>query len=231
MNEIALNAILNLFAVRASRFGADGREGAVAVVGRFLRSHLRIAQPQAYVELFEAALDLHRTGDPGPRLELARQIAANLKSRLPRFEQLVFMVFDLELANAGRVNAGGVEDEALSEVVASELAIGRDVLLELGLLAAGVVDPARLTHRFLAVNGPEGGEPGPCRRLRRPEFRASFVIYHEGEAGAWFIVPSGGDPISADSVELGPGAPHLLTPGFILRDGQGTRLYLSLIHI
>ena len=60
MTEILLNAILNLFAIQAAIQGEKDPGKARAFLDRYLRRQLRLSQPDAYLDLFEAALALHQ---------------------------------------------------------------------------------------------------------------------------------------------------------------------------
>ncbi len=224
MNEILLNAILNLFAVRTSLIELSGRSEALAIIDRYLRDYLRIAHSDDYLKLFEEALDIHESGDERTKLAQAREVTANLKRLLPRFDQYVFLIRYLELANMGECRHA-----ELGDVVAAELRITPDVMRELSLLTSARLEGDLLTANFLCVNPPGNEAQGRCRKLFRPAFCAAFTVYHLQEVDAYFLRGEQGS-ISADSLTLPSGTPHLLQPGSILRDLYGNRIYDQEIH-
>src|SRR5512145_2522562 len=134
MNEILLNAILNLFAIRTSLIEPSGRPDAFAIINRYLRDYLRITHADEYIKLFEEALDIHQSGDERTKLAQAGDVTANLKRLLPRFDQYVFLIRYLELENMGQYR-----HEELGDVVAAELRIAPAVVRELSLLTATVM--------------------------------------------------------------------------------------------
>lgn len=75
MTELLLNAILNLFALSAARLPASARAKVGAALERYLRRHLRLAQPQVYLELFATALELHQEREPAALLAQAASAA------------------------------------------------------------------------------------------------------------------------------------------------------------
>jgi len=219
MNEILLNAVLNLFAIQTSLIESSGRSEAFAIIGRYLRDYLRITHYDGYLKLFEEALDIHQSGDEQTKLAQARKVTANLKRLLPRFDQYVFLIRYLELATMGECRRG-----ELGDVVAAELQITPDVMNELSLLTSTRIDDVLLTANFLCVN-PHGNETQwTYRRISRPAFCAAFTVYHLEEVGAYFLRGER-DSISADSLMLPSGTPHLLQPGSILRDVYGNCIY------
>lgn len=225
MNEILLNAILNLFAIQTSLIASSGRSGAFAIINRYLRDYLRITHLDNYIKLFEEALDIHQATDHQTKLAQAREVTANLQRRLPRFDQYIFLIRYLELENMGECRHA-----ELGGVVAEELHIAPDVLSGLSLLTSADMDGSCLTDDFLLVNLCGGETQGACRRLLRPDFCAAFTIYHLREVHAYLIMVPEQGKISADSLALSCGTPHLLQPGCILRDIYGNRIYYEEIN-
>jgi len=225
MNEILLNAILNLFAIQTSLIESSGRSDAFAIINRYLRDYLRISHADDYIKLFEEALDIHQSGDQQTKLAQAGEITANLKRLLPRFDQYVFLIRYLELESMG-----ACRHAELGDVVAAELHITPEVVSDLCLLTSSSMDGSLLSAGFLLVNPHSGEAQGTCRRLFRPDFCAAFIVYHLQEVNAYFLMVTEQDRISADSMMLPSGTPHLLQPGCILRDRYGGCVYYEEIN-
>ena len=78
MTEILLNAVLNLFAIQTSILGPEFRARARTIIARYMNEHLRISQCEIYLELFDAALELHDGSEKLTPRQQAKAIAATL---------------------------------------------------------------------------------------------------------------------------------------------------------
>lgn len=221
MNELFLNAILNLFAIQVSCLPPEHRPRAATIVNLYLRNHLRIATPEEYSELYNEALDLHSSADGLLTYqEQIRGLSRRLRGLLTRFEQYMVVIYCLELACVG-----GQGDSDPVRILVEELDIPADVVSELELLALTITDDSRLTSSFLLVNPQESIKRGECRILLRPEFKTTFVMYRLKETDSYLLLMPDQSRLSADSLTVEPLTPTLLQPGFILRDAHGTRIY------
>ena len=148
MNENLLNGILNLFAIQAAMHPSTEWTRARVFLERYLRRHLLLSQPAIYLGLFDAALALHQDSEREQLLESAAKVAGALRSKLPRFEQFVFLMRFVELAD----HAGGDQAASLvARVVAESLDIAGTVAEETTLLCRAELSPEALTGNFLVV--------------------------------------------------------------------------------
>ncbi len=225
MTELLLNAVINLFALQSALLGPEARTGARQILADYLRRHLRLGRIDDYVDLFDAALDLHAEEDPAELRNRAAEVAARLKPKLPRLEQYVLLLRCLELARKTGASdeAGG---EGIISAVADELQIPAQTLVEARLLC-GVSPRAGLTAAFLAPDPGDRPFPSPLRGLAAPRFAGDFLVWHLAEAGAFFIRAIGGGSLTLDSIPLPEDTSHLLPPGCIIRDGHGRQIYFS----
>ncbi len=220
MLEPLLNGILNLFALQASRFPAASLPATRQMVQRYLGGYLRIGQPRPYLELWEAAVDLHRGKDPEALADSARAVARGLRSKLPRAEQYMFMLRFLELSAL----APGSGAPLVVRAVAAELGIDEQAVANMEALCQERRDPAGLGEGFLLVNPRGPAAPGPCRLLARPGFLGSATVLRLAQTGTLLLaVDQAG--LTLDSVPLDPGTVHRLSQGSILRDPKGGKLY------
>ncbi|MGE4554080.1 MAG: ATP-binding cassette domain-containing protein, partial [Desulfovibrionaceae bacterium] len=244
MTEILLNAILNLFALRAAGLAEAGREASRRRVGAYLTGHLRLADPEPYLDLYDTAASLHEDADQAMRRQRAAAVAEGLKARLPRVEQYVLVLRFLELSAAGDGDEPETEHETgheTGDAGGAGPALARTVAHALGIPHGGFEDLRRLADpvsgprgaHVLWCNPPEGSgleaagpEADGAAVLRRPGFQGSFVVLAVPEADACFLAARGGR-VSLDSLEVPPGSARLLRPGAIVRDGRGERIYSS----
>ncbi|MBI5523518.1 MAG: ATP-binding cassette domain-containing protein [Desulfarculus sp.] len=224
MNEILLNAILNLFAIQAALHGVSDSSLARAFLERYLRQHLRLSQPQVYLDLFQAALDLHQDSPDAQLLESVAKVAARLRTTLPRFEQYVLLLRFVELAlQAG----GGQPPDLVAGVVARHLAITPEVVDQAVRLCRSEASAAGLGSDFLVVSPAPPAGLGPCRLLARPDWQGGCAVLHLAEAGGYFLKPLADANLTCDGVPLDDGTFHVLAPGAVIRDQRGTPVYHS----
>ena len=221
MTEILLNAVLNLFALQAALLAPQDRQKARDILADYLTGHLRIARSTDYLDLFDASLEFQADADRDQLLERAREVAAKLKSLLPRLEQHVFLLRCLELAVAA-----GATDLALepARAVAAELAVDEAGFQDLLAFCRHPFEAMNLSEHFLLAGNDAFPPDAPCRVLARQDFRGRVCVLGTDEAEASFLVTDSPD-LSLNSLPLPPGARVLLQPGAILRDGQGNRIY------
>jgi hypothetical protein len=101
MNEITLNALINLFAL-FSAISESNKEEAIRNFSLYLHQHFGISDNKDYLNLFEELLELYGVeGKPAFPVDLAQQaynISSNIRSWLRKDEQI--MVF-LKVSGAG----------------------------------------------------------------------------------------------------------------------------------
>lgn len=221
MTELLLNAILNIFALSAARLPAPARAGVGAALERYLRRHLRLAQPQVYLELFSEALDLHQEREPAELTAQAARVAATLHGKLPRLEQYVLLLRLLELRAA---LGAGADDAELVQAVAASLEIPPDEVARIQLLCRPPWTAIALDQRFLLLDPGDLPPDLACRRLHRPGFQGHVGVLLLAEVEALCLAVAPGPELTLDSIPLDPGL-HLLPPGAVLRDGRGERVY------
>jgi hypothetical protein len=85
MNEITLNALINLFAL-FSAISESKKKDAIRNFSLYLQQHFGISDDNDYLKLFEELLDLYSTdGNPAFQVDMAQEannISANIKSLL-----------------------------------------------------------------------------------------------------------------------------------------------------
>lgn len=240
MTEILLNAVLNLFALQAVLLGAESRAKARSILAEYLSGHLRIAQAEDYLELFDATLEFQAEADAGQLPERVREVAAKVASLMPRLEQHVLLLRCLELAvAAGDSTPPFAPALAPAHLVAEELSVGDAEFQDLLLFCRQPFASAFLSERFLLAGNvgstPDANQPdvnppkaipadAPCHTLARPSFQGRICVLRIPDAEVAFLVTDSPD-LSLSSLPLPPGARVLLQPGAIVRDGRGNRIY------
>ncbi len=221
MNEMMLNAILNLFSLQAALMEPDVRGRARKILNRYLVEHFRIVRPEVYLDIFDVALELQLDESRELLLDRSRQISAGLKSILPRFEQYVFLLRCLDLAL--EVDATKPALEPL-EMIADELAMDPAVVRDIIQFSRKNFVSNELSERFLLAGNVDVSPSGGCEVLSRPEFRGRICVLRIAEVDSMFMMTD--QPgLTLDSFPLPPFKRMLLLPGAIVRDALGNRIY------
>jgi ABC transport system ATP-binding/permease protein len=225
MNEILLNAILNIFAIQTSLLPPGSRAAARAIIEEYLSRHLRIKSCETYLALFDEVLEFHDAREKAALLQDVGAIAARLRALLPRFEQHMLLLRYIELASRFDDTRASTE---LAESLATALAIEPEEVDELRVLCSCSFDRQSLTSDFLVHldrSETAGGSASACKYLERADFDGRFAVLRLPDVGANFIVAGTGSRLTLDSLPLPPGAPRFLQPGSVLRDAHGARIY------
>ena len=222
MNENLLNGILNLFAIQAAMH--TDCAGPRLYLERYLRRHLLLSQPETYLGFYDAALSIHKDSNTEKLLESAGKVAGILRSRLPRFEQFVFLMRFVELADQA---GGDQEARRVARVVADRLDMSDMVMEETIQLCRPGSNPGLLNSDFLLVTPDKPAARLLCRCLVRPDFHGSFRVLYLSPAESYFIKTSAETRITLDSIPLTADTFHLLPTGSIIRDSKGCAIFYS----
>ena len=94
MNEITLNALINLFAL-FSAISESNKVNAIRNFSLYLQQHFGISDDNDYLQLFGELLDLYGAdGKPATNVDMAREahiISTNIRSRLRKDEQVMVL--------------------------------------------------------------------------------------------------------------------------------------------
>ena len=109
MNEITLNALINLFAL-FSAISESKKEEAIQNFSLYLHQHFGIADTTDYLNLFEELLDFYGVnGKPAILVDMvqeANNISTNIRGWLRKDEQIMVFLRFLELVKNGNIIQG-----------------------------------------------------------------------------------------------------------------------------
>ncbi|HKL31980.1 MAG TPA: ATP-binding cassette domain-containing protein, partial [Tangfeifania sp.] len=119
MNEITLNALINLFALFSAISESD-KEKAVHNFTLYLHQHFGISNDNDYLYLFEELLEIYGVdGEPAISIDMAEEaykVSTNIKSWLKKDEQVMVFLRFLELVKSGNLSKAKVLLETLADV-------------------------------------------------------------------------------------------------------------------
>ena len=223
MTEITLNAVLNLFAIRAASAPDSLREGVRERAASYLRDHLGLDAIQPYLELYDLALDMQSEA-PAPLLaERGASVAAGLGRQASRQEQVSVLAALIE------ASPGVDRCDALLPALAEALSLPQSLISGYSLFCGGDFpwDGEGLDDRFLIpVDGDAMARSGAGpRTLHRPQFRGSFAVFRADES-AWFFRAAPGSELLLDGVPPGTGT-HPLRQGSVISNRMRDRVHFG----
>ncbi|MDP2887391.1 MAG: hypothetical protein Q8P34_00300, partial [Bacteroidota bacterium] len=119
MNEITLNALINLFAL-FSAISESKKEDAIRNFSVYLHQHFGISEGNDYLKLFEELLDIYGVdGEPAFPVDMVQEaykISTNIRSWLKKDEQIMVFIRFLELVKSGNQSKAAVLFETLANV-------------------------------------------------------------------------------------------------------------------
>ena len=119
MNEITLNALINLFAL-FSAISESKKEEAIRNFSLYLYQHFGISDDNDYLNLFKELLEIYGIdGEPAFPVDMvqeAHNISTNIRSRLSKDEQIMVFMRFLELVKSGNQSKAKVLIETLANV-------------------------------------------------------------------------------------------------------------------
>ncbi len=225
MTEIVLNALLNLFALRAA-FASSRLRGAVRErVTFYLREHLGLDAIGSYLELYDLTLDLQNEAPSELLLSRSAAVASGLRLQLPRDEQFTILAMLLEA-----VPEDASSENALLRTVAEAFAVERQFLDAYALFSGASFpwDGAGLDDSFLLPTDSAAQETrsSSFRILRRPQFKRTFAIFRAEEEGPWFIRTSSHGELFLDGIPFDDGI-RLLKQGSVVSNRQRDRIHFG----
>ncbi len=227
MTEIDLNALINLFAIQASCLTGEDRDAMRSALGHYLDDVRDIRDAAPYLDLYGEMLEAQDLAPLDGKDITLVDVAARLRSRLPRHEQIAVYVKFLEAGAsmaAGIASAFGVDASEQAEL---RVLCGDPVAGKLMPDDAGMSGPAGPNYLF-AAKACDNLQPGSgAHRLQRPDFDGAVILLQLPGVEMRFAKTTGTEPVSADGLALPPGVVRRLVPGSILSDRKGARIYPS----
>lgn len=221
MTEILLNALINLFAIMAVSLGKDAHGDIRTHLKSYLKNHLRLNNVADYMELFELVLEVHENSDEKRLFPQAQDIARQLRSKLPLFEQHVFLLRYMEPTVALAPDAPA---RRMVDTMTQELSTTPEQAAAMRQLCLFSTSHHRQGNPTPTLAG-ASSEGFSYLQVTRPDFEGTFAALRLNDVDAILVAAGRDTALTLESKPLTPGAPQVLPPGAILRDPIGNRLY------
>ncbi|MGD9556271.1 MAG: ATP-binding cassette domain-containing protein [Mangrovibacterium sp.] len=226
MNEITLNALINLFAIFSVQSRSD-RANAHAIFSSYLKLHLGISSSGEYLRLFDELLDLYGIdGEPVIPVDVnlqAEKIAGNIRSRLHKQEQIMVFLRFMELSRTGETEKA----EDLFRILGTAFSIPEDeqkTYREFIFIdsAASLNSPD-----FLLINAEEKPGSKGIRHLKVRNLDGELLFLYLKQTGNYIFNFRGKETISLEGNPILPNRFYAFREGGILRGPRIQPIYYS----
>ncbi|MDD4189878.1 MAG: ATP-binding cassette domain-containing protein [Mangrovibacterium sp.] len=226
MNEITLNALINLFAIFSVR-SKSGRTNAQSIFSSYLKLHLGISSTEEYLRLFEELLDLYGIdGEPVLPVDMnqqAEKIANSIKSRLHRQEQIMVFLRFMELSRTGETENA----EELFRILAPAFSISEADQKKYTEFIFSASPETLTSPDFLLINAEEKLENQELKHLQLKNLDGELLFLFLPQTGSYIFNFKGKETISLEGNPIIPNRFYAFKEGGILRGPRIQPVYYS----
>ncbi len=224
MNEITLNALINLFAIFSVQT-KSGKEDARAAFSSYLKQQLGMASSNEYLSLFDELIDLYGIdGEPMIPVDMnlqAERIATNLKSRLHHTEQIMVFLRFLELSYSGDIEKG----DSLIQIIADTFAISPEETKKYKQFIFHSGDEPLDSSGFLLINEAAKSNNPKVKHLQRKSFDGELLFLYLKPVGHYIFNFSGKETIYLEGNQVLTNRFYAFKDGGILRGPRIEPIY------
>lgn len=226
MNEITLNALINLFAIFSVK-SKSGKTNAQTIFSSYLKLHLGISSIEEYLRLFDELLDLYGIeGEPVLPVDMnqqAEKIANHIKSRLHRQEQIMVFLRFMELSRTGEIENA----EELFRILASVFSISEDDQKKYREFIFSDSPGSLTSPDFLLINAEEKTENSQLKHIRLKNLDGELLFLYLQQTGNYIFNFRGKETISLEGNPIIPNRFYAFKEGGILRGPRIQPVYYS----
>ncbi len=226
MNESALNALINLFAVFSIN-GGKAYEAARKDLDDYLIQRLGIKNPSEYVALFYEIFDLYSIGPQiltdEKALELAASVGNRIKSKIHHRDQVIIFLHFLELTDRELLDAkpdlykkvaGIFEIQAADYAAFQSFIFCRDV--------KEIDEPG-----FLVIdNRPPVSHPAVFH-IQKPSLQGELLVYYVRDINQFIFKYFGDEALFLESNSIRQNRFYVFNQGGVIRSQFKTNIYYT----
>lgn len=226
MNEITLNALINLFAL-FSAISKSKKEDAIRNFSLYLHQHFGIADKNDYLDLFEELLDIYGIeGEPAfpvDMIEEATKISTNIRSWLKKEEQAMVLMRFLELVKNGDQS----KTKVLFDTLANVFEISNN---EVDQFVAFIYYPS--THQintpdFLLIDNNENPLLHKYRHIYEKNIEGELLFLRSPIIENYLFIFHGSDYLTIDGNPIITGRFYAFREGSIIRGPRISPVYYT----
>lgn len=226
MNEITLNALINLFAL-FSAISESKKEEASRNFSLYLHQHFGIADHSDYLKLFEELLDLYSVdGKPVIPVDMAREaynISTNIRSWLRKDEQVMVLIRFLELVKSGNQSKAKVVFETLANVFEISKTELDKFIAFIYYTSTDQVD----TPDFLLINNNANPGQNRYRHIYEKKIDGELLFLNCSLTGNYLFIFHGNDYLTIEGNPVIPGRFYAFREGSIIRGPRISPVYYT----
>lgn len=226
MNEITLNALINLFAL-FSVINKSKKEDAIRNFSLYLHQHFGISDSKDYLQLFEELLDIYGIdGEPAFPVDMVQEaykISTNIRSLLKKEEQVMVLIRFLELVKSGNQSKAKV----LFETLANVFEISKT---EVDKFVAFIYYPSTNqinTTDFLLINSNDRHEQPSYRHIYEKNIDGELLFLRCSLIGNYLFIFHGTEYLTIDGNPVIPGRFYAFREGSIIRGPRISPVYYT----
>ncbi|HSO85273.1 MAG TPA: ATP-binding cassette domain-containing protein, partial [Draconibacterium sp.] len=226
MNEITLNALINLFAL-FSAISESKKEEAIRNFSLYLQQHFGISDDNDYLNLFEELLELYLAdGKPAVDVDMAKEaynISTNIRSWLRKDEQVMVFLRFLELVKSGNQSKAKVVYETLAEVFEISKT---EVEKFIAFIYYTSTDQINIPDYLLINNNPNPGQ-NRYRHIYEKKIDGELLFMRCSIIGHYIFIFHGNEYLTIEGNPVIPGRFYAFREGSIIRGPRISPVYYT----
>lgn len=226
MNEITLNALINLFALFSS-ISESKKEDAIRNFSLYLYQHFGISDDNDYLNLFKELLELYGVGgEPALTVDMVREahsISTNIRGRLSKAEQIMVFMRFLELVKSGNQSKAKVLIETLAEVF--EIS-STEVDKFIAFIHYTSTDQIN-SPDFLLINGIENPGKTKYRHIYEKKIDGELLFLNCSLIGYYVFIFHGNEYLTIEGNPVIPDRFYAFKEGSIIRGPRISPVYYT----
>ena len=226
MNEITLNALINLFAL-FSAISKSKKEEAVRNFSLYLHQHIGISQDNDYLQLFEELLDFYGIdGEPAFPVDMVQEaykISTNIKSRLRKDEQIMVFMRFLELVKNGNVTNA----KELFKTLANVFEISETELEKFIAFTFYTSNNQISSPDFLLIDGNDNPGKTEYRHIYEKKIEGELLFLRSSIIGHYIFIYLGDEYLTIEGNPVIPERFYAFKEGSIIRGQRISPVYYT----
>ncbi len=226
MNEITLNALINLFAL-FSAISESKKEEAIRNFSLYLHQHFGISDDDDYLKLFEELLDLYgvngKPAFPVDMVQEAYKISTNIRSWLRKDEQIMVFLRFLELVKSGNLSKATLLFETLADVFEISKTEVDKFFAFISYTSPDQID----TPDFLLINRSEKPGKHRYRHIYEDKIDGELLFLRCSSIGHYIFIFHGNEYLTIEGNPVVPGRFYAFKEGSVIRGPRVSPVYYT----
>jgi ABC transport system ATP-binding/permease protein len=226
MNEITLNALINLFAL-FSAISESKKEEAISNFSLYLHQHFGISDVNDYLNLFEELLDIYGVeGKPAFAVDMvqeAHNVSTNIRSWLRKDEQIMVYLRFLELIKSGNQSKA----ELLVETLAKVFEISKKEADNFHAFIFYTSTDQINTPDFLLINSTSKPGEKKYRHIHDKKLDGELLFLRCSLIGHYLFIFHGNEYLTIEGNPVIPGRFYAFREGNIIRGPRISPVYFT----